>query len=167
MSASDAPFEVSLALLEPAANIGYGKQPLPSGRDEELRTLLEETAPASLAKAITPDNARVLRVFAERAASLAIRRADAKLLHMGLMALALADPMSKETMSVLALYVDAAERLHIDALPLFRSAGRVINERSADLLAAFAKRSPEDRSLQSMGYRSEGEGAEFRYVRDW
>lgn len=157
----------SLALLETEANIGYGQQPLPSERDAELRALLENASAAQLVGQITFDRARVLRVFAERAASLSVRSNDARMLRTGLTALALADPSSRETMLILPLYCDAAQRIGIDARVLFGAVGNLFGEPTTSQLNAFLKRAPQDRSLASMGYDVTGEGLEFRYSRNW
>jgi hypothetical protein len=156
-----------LALLEPQANTGYLAQPLPCARDHELRTLLRSAKPADLLNELTVAHAPVLRAFAERAASLAVHTSDAHLLRTGLTALALADLTSRETLVILPLYGDAAERIGVEVRLLFGAVANACGEPIATHLAAFLQRAPHDRSLTSMGYVTDGEGPAFRYSRRW
>ena len=159
--------ERSIALLKRENNLGYGLKELPSQRDDELRALIESSTPAELAPAIRHDMHPVLRVFAERAASLAVRTGDASWLKIGLVALTLADLESRESLLILPLYVDSARGLNFETRLLFGTVGNLFGGAAANSLQAFLGRSPQDRSLDSMGYSSEGEGRNFRYKRTW
>jgi hypothetical protein len=154
-------------ILKSVNNFGYGRKQLPSTRDDEIRAYIEASGSQQLREEIPLDSAPVLRVFAERAASLAVRNADWELLRAGLIALAKAGLESRESLLVLVLYCDAAKRIAIDERLLFGGVGNLLGEAVLGHLTRFLARAPQDKSLQSMGYRAEGAAAEFRYVRSW
>ncbi|MGH8176856.1 MAG: hypothetical protein ACREV5_11400 [Steroidobacter sp.] len=158
----------SLEILERSANVGYGKQPLPSQRDHEIRGLVENTPPAAVLDAISADrHAATLRVFAERATALAVRHDDQQLLRIGLTALGLAGLQSRDSVLILALYYDAAKRLQIDVRWLFGAVGNILGEPAATSLTDFLNRSDRDKSLEAMGYKTAGDKAGFCYERTW
>ena len=159
--------KLSISVLKREDNIGYGSQDLPSKRDAELRAVLERELIADPSPRVTPDMFPVLRVFAERATSLAVREANPSLLRLGLQALALADLRSRESLTILPLFIDAAERVGMDPRVLFGTVGNGFGGQIQKVLGDFLGRDSGDRSLTAMGYEISGDGATFRYRRTW
>ena len=147
----------------------YLPLPIPSPRDEELIRLLTRSSAPLLEDEVRPEHAQVLLAFAERAATLAVRRRDTSVLTAGLKALTLAaDLDARDATILLPLYFDAAMRLDSDPAVLFATA--VVSapkDGVAASLRSFANRSPEDRSLEAMGYVASADSDGFRYQRTW
>jgi hypothetical protein len=163
---------VSYSVLEPRRNAGYGRQVLPSARDEQILLLMGDvTAPAGFARALAAqplDSWRVLNVFAERAASLAVRLGDPALLAAGLTAFALAAEAAgdeRDVLPALSLLWAAAEMIGRSPHTEFRRAAELTG-RSGGPLRAFAERDPADRSIQAMGYETADDGG-FVFRRTW
>lgn len=160
-------------MLAAKSNAGYGAQPLPSERDNEIGALLLTVQdPERLEEFLAPltgEHVQVLVCFAERMATLAVRQQDRTFLNLGLVATVLAGlaTSSKDALLVLPLQWDAASRLGLSPDQVFREIGARLGLRAATFLEAFLGRSATDKSISSMGYRAELAGEEFRYVRDW
>src|SRR5690242_15276825 len=89
----------NLRILDPIENVNYGSQELMSKRDEQIRDLMLKVVDlGSIDQALNlPRGAdRVLNVFAERAASLAVRHRDASELRAGLLAAVLAHEVADD-----------------------------------------------------------------------
>lgn len=160
---------MSRALL-PAENHGYLSLPIPAPRDAEIADLLATTPAAKLAAKLGAEvHWPVLRAYAERMASLAVRERDPQALRRGLLALALAGlgSGSLDALAELPLFHDAAGRLDEDPAPLFRSVGEIAGGGAAATLESFLARSAEDRSLAAMGYEAGRDEGGFRYQRTW
>ncbi len=157
----------SVEVLDPRHNEGYGGWQLPCTRDEEIAELLKELdRDGSSEINLTSREAPVLRVFAERMASLARRQESVSHLRFGLEALALAVRLgdSREALVVMPLLWKTAEVLSLDPSGEFR---RVADRYESQELQEFTKRRPEDRSIESMGYVETHDESGFVYDRTW
>lgn len=155
-----------LQILSSAQNHGYLPLPIPAPRDAEIDDLLASTPVSALA---AEEHWPVLRAYAERMASLAVRERDPEILRRGLVALGLAGlgQGSADALTELPLFHDGAERIGEDAGRLFRSVGAELGGAVEAAVEAFLARSPEDRSLDAMGYRAGHDAGGFRYQRTW
>ena len=88
----------AFSILQPSNNVSYGRQDLPSRRDEQIRDLLLKRVDAVIFARLTelmPHGAdQVLLAFAERAASMAARHQDARELRSGILAAAIAQAVT-------------------------------------------------------------------------
>lgn len=171
---SDTPINAfDIGILEPAVNRDYLPQPIPSPRDNEIVGLLSqvvaENRVAQFARQVKHGHAVVLRVFAERAAATAVRNSDPPLLRMAMIGLLLSwsELDSRETLIVFPVLYDAILRMGIDVEIFAASIRRTVGDQLALPLENFLKRSEHNKSLESMGYTTEGDGGGFRYVRTW
>ncbi|MGE0388190.1 MAG: DUF6882 domain-containing protein [Gammaproteobacteria bacterium] len=154
---------------------GYLDRPLPHALDEEPARLCRAfmgaaAADRALLQLADRGLASVLQCFAERSASLAVQRRSAERLEDSLVALGIAVLVTddiRECLLVMPLPWDAAGRLGTDAALAFERVASRLPDPAAAALRQFAQRSPEDRTLQCMGYATQGEGAGLRYRRTW
>jgi hypothetical protein len=164
---------LNLDVLEPAVNRGYLAQAIPTARDAEIGGLLsrvmEEHHVARFMRCLQDGHAIVLRVFAERMASEAIRNRDAAVLRLGLIALLLSwhGPDSRETLMVFPIFYDAVRRMGLDLTLLVASIRETIGDQLAAPFVEFLQRSESDKSLQAMGYAEGADNDGFRYQRNW
>lgn len=163
--------EDDLDVLELDRNHGYGPRPIPSDRDSEIETVvrrgLSPEGYGELRSGVRPEHQAVLRAYAERMASLAVRRQSAEPLGAALVALALGglDDGSREALLILPLIYRSAELLGEDPAALFRQAAVRVGETAAGELGRFLGR--DDRSIRSMGYVEGADEDGFRYRRTW
>lgn len=151
------------AILDPAANAGYLDWPLPSTRDTEIGELLA-TRPAP---ELGESSGRVLLVFAERMAALAVRDRDPDTLRRGLRAAAVAAEVesdSRGVVLVLPTLWHSAGLLGLDRAAEFTA---FADQTGGELVAGFAGRRPEDQTLECMGYVEVDDADGFRYQRTW
>jgi hypothetical protein len=161
------------ALLERAADSAYFKQAIPSAIDEEIGDVLvrlsscDEDELASVAGGIAGAHARVLSLFAERMASLAVRKNSPDPIRRGLAALMIVARTAdvREVLLVLSLLHDAAMKVTGSAKELFADVGALFG--GAEFLNGFLKRSDEDKRIQVMGYEESETEDGFLYVRTW
>lgn len=159
--------------LEADRHLGYLPRPIPQPLDDEIRRLLAPVLDAGgwadLRARVTPDHHSVLRVFAERMASWAVRQRDSRPLKIALAALALGglDDGSREALAVVPLVYRSAERLDVEPEELFEDVARHVGDEAASTLRAFPRRSPRDRSIAAMGYEESRDEDGFRYRRTW
>lgn len=166
MKAPEDPIQAPRWLL-PDQNRGYGLLPIPSGRDRAALDWIGSATEEDLAR-LTSDHWAVLRVFAERMASWAVRSENGEVLERGLLALALAGlGESADSLTVLPLFDHAARRLKMDPAPLFLMVGERVGGEAQKALVSFLGRSDEDRSLAAMGYQEGRDRDGFRYQRNW
>lgn len=165
----------TLALLEPSRNVNYGQEALISERDGEIRDLLLKVADSApfedVAVFVPRAGERVLTVFAERAASIAVRHQDARELRAGIFAVVLAQAITDDPRVLLpavALLHRAAEMIGEDPAAEFHAANELTGGRAGGLLD-FLRRSPEDKSIKSMGFEegNDKQDRQFRFLRDW
>lgn len=154
---------------------GYGPAELPCARDVELDAFVEQLrgeGPAAVRRAlagVSEKGRAVLRAYAERMASLALRRRDPALLVRAAVALVVGglDSNEPEALMVMSLVDDAARRLGVELADLFEEAANVAGHPGAVNLAMWLMRKPEDRSIASMGFAAGADGGGFRYRLDW
>ncbi|MEU6371829.1 hypothetical protein [Streptomyces sp. NPDC046909] len=163
----------SFAILAPDKNVNYGRQELPSARDGQIRDLLlgvTEEVGFDRIKNLMPRYAdQVLSAFAERAASIAVRHQDARELRAGLLAAAIANSITgdeREALPALALLHRAAEMIGNDPRLEFSSVYEIWGGREG-ALAKFLRRSPEDKTIEAMGYEEGDDKRGFRFFRNW
>lgn len=164
---------VDMRILEPDANRGYLPLPIPAPRDGEIVSLLSrviaENKLARFARDLAEGHTIVLRVFAERVATAAVRNSDTALLRLAMIGLLLSwrGPDCRETLVVFPVIYDAIRRLGADIESFVGS----VRETAGDQLTApwveFLRRSEHDRSLKAMGYTTGTDSDGFRYMRNW
>jgi hypothetical protein len=164
---------VDVKILEPDANRGYLSQPIPASRDDEIVALLSqvvaESRLARFARELVEGYAVVLRVFAERVATAAVRNSDPSLLRLAAIGLLLSwrGTDCRETLVVFPVMYDAILRMGIDIEPFIVSIRQTVGDQLAGPLIEFLNRSERDKSLQVMGYTVGADHDGFRYVRNW
>jgi hypothetical protein len=121
-------------------------------------------------KSLMPRDAdRVLNVFAERAASITVRHQDVRELRAGLLAAAIANSITgdpRDTLPALSLLHRAAEMIGNDPRLEFSSVYEIWGGRES-ALANFLRRTPEDKTIEAMGYEEGDDKRGFRFVRNW
>lgn len=165
----------SLALLEPSRNKNYDREELVSARDGQIRDLLLEVADGAafedVAVLVPRAGDRVLTVFAERAASIAVRHQDARELRAGIFAVIVAQAVTedpRELLPAVALLHRAAEMIGHDPAAEFHAANELTGGHAGGLLD-FLRRSPEDKSIRAMGFEegNDKQDRQFRFLRNW
>jgi hypothetical protein len=150
----------------------YGPAPFPDGRDATLDGYVRELrdggagAVEAAAAAASERGQGVLRAYAERAASRAVRDRRAELLELALLAMVaggVAD--GDEALMAMPLIEDAAQRLGSDPARLFADVGRRSGRAGAAALAAWLARAPKDRTLACMGFAADEDDGGFRRYR--
>lgn len=154
---------------------GYGRTPLPNELDALVESFVEayvlaDPSERELAEALPRMASEVLTAYCEREATLAVRLRSARALRLSLLAAGIAavlgdDP--REIMLVLVLPWRTARHLALYSAPEFAAAAAQLPKLAAEELLAFARRQPEDQTLECMGYREVGAGESFRYERTW
>lgn len=158
----------ALEILEVGRNAGYGPLPIPTSRDGEISELLRASEISELAGLVTRDHFDVLRSYAERMASQAVRLKDPGTLALGLTALGLAGlGGSRDALAVLPLFHHAAKTIGVVPGGIFRAVASAIGGEAGSVLESFLDRTEEDRSLEAMGYRVGRDAGGFRYERTW
>jgi len=163
----------SFTILDPAENVNYGKQALPSERDRQIRDLLvrvgDQRAFGELTGLVPRGGWSVLNVFAERVASLAVRHQDAHELRVGLLAAAAAYLLTddfREVMPTLALLYRAAELTGHDPDSEFFTTNELCGGQEGPLLD-FLRRAPADKTIAVMGFKEGEDQHGFRFTRNW
>jgi hypothetical protein len=157
--------------LDPLANKGYLSHAIPAPRDGQIADLLRTVESAAkfrkLESKLTSGRKQVLRVFAERMATQAVREKDLLKIYLGLIALALGglSTEEREAILVLPLLYRATELLGRDSTELFEKAVDVVDSTSASFLRSFLMRA--DKSIEQMGYVETLEPDGFRFERRW
>ncbi len=152
----------------------YGPAPIPDVRDSVVDEFISQVrdgdaaAIAALAAGPSDRGASVLRVYAERMSSLAVRREDPAVLVRAVVALVAGGLArgDREAIMVMALIEHSARLLHEDLAEIFKPAASAINALSAggpENLAAWLARAPEDRTLAAMGFEESADQDGFRY----
>ncbi len=163
----------TVAILDVEKNIGYGQLSIPDVRDEQIAQLianvLDTNALSEFSRKIELKHWDVLLCFAERAATLAVRRQDRKLLKLGLVAAGLVWPVAdwRDVLVVLPVLYHAAGMLGMDPAQLFHEVGSLFGGEVEAELTGFLERSDEDKSLAVMGYKLIREPDGVRFKRTW
>jgi hypothetical protein len=154
---------------------GYGPALIPDPRDDEVGRYVDgvvaggpSAVTAALATA-TEQARRVLLAFAERSASIAVRRNDKQALVRGVVATVLGglDENSREALMVMAPLEDAARRLGLHFPDVCGEVAEVVGHPGTVNLMLWCSRKPEDRTLASMAYVTRDAPDGFRYHLDW
>jgi hypothetical protein len=170
------PLESKLEAVRREDPNGYGKRDIPCKLDDLMAALLDELVasdPLERRRVIKDADemlARVAFVFAERMASLAVRRGSAVDAFRGILALAAFqgstnDP--RDALLILPLLYDAELRLGRDPRADFERTRAYVDARAVEWLERFSTRSERDRSIEAMGYRVGADAGGFRYERTW
>lgn len=160
-----------LEVLHPDKNVSYLPKPIPTARDRQIGELLSSSISgqriARLKRCIDEGHALVLRAFAERMASTAVRTNSPTDLRLGLIALLLAleGPDSRDALTIFPLFYDAVLRLQLNLSEFIESVRELVGDRMTEPFVQFTQRS--DKSLQAMGYSEGTDNDGFRYVRNW
>jgi hypothetical protein len=150
---------------------GYGPSQLPNSRDELVDHFIDQAArggPAFVAESIAGASEvgrRVLRAYAERMASLAVRRRDADLLVRSVVAVVIGglDQNALEALMVMPLIENSARLLEVDLAGVFEKAAAVVGHPGSVNLMVWLTRAPQDRTLAAMGFAEGSDGGGFRY----
>ncbi len=154
-----------------AAFVGYGPAKLPEPRDGHVQKVIDQLTVgggsefASALSAVTDKARDVLCAYAERMASLAVRRQDEQLLIRALVALVLGglNENSHESLMVMAPIEDSARRIGVDLTGLCERVSKIVGHPGTVNLMRWLARQPQDRSLASMGFVATEDGDGFRY----
>lgn len=154
---------------------GYGPSTFPNPLDDEVLKLVAEfraRGPEAVADAIavsSDDGRGVLRSYAERMASFAVRTGDREVLLNAVIANVVGglSANERESLMVMAPIDDAASRIGVDLPGLFEDAANCVGHPGTLSLVSWLSRTPENRSLAAMGFAAEEGGDGFRYVLRW
>jgi hypothetical protein len=152
----------------------YGRQPIPTARDQQIagfvRTIVRREDFEHAVSGMGERQWMAFGTFAERMASLAVRRRSVRELRDGLLAVQLALARTddqRDVLPVLSLLYRAAELIGADPEQEFARAAEIGSAASAETLTGFTRRSEPDRRIGAMGY-VEGKDADgFRFVPTW
>ena len=154
-------------------NLSYNDSPIPEERDERIRELIRQwiSDKEVLSLKASDEQYIMLIVFSDRLATLAVRNKDRQSLIYGLLALAASwDIDCRDSISSLAIYIDAATRIDGDFAEIFAEIRHILpaeHQRFLDGVDAFLRRAPEHRSMKYMGYTSTSDADGFRYANTW
>lgn len=164
--------EELVSRLGSEATFGYGLRAIPDPLDDDIRqfvsvlTSADEAYRAALIGLMGEHHGFVLKAFADRMTTLAVRAGDRRHLNEAVVALAIAarliDP--RDCFVVLAPLYDAAQRIGADPGSTF-VAPPFAEELFSPLLEAFPHRAEEDRSLAAMLCVESTDADGFRYKR--
>jgi hypothetical protein len=157
------------------SNMGYGTEPIPNSRDQEISGLLqswrnqEAGRREKLALTLSAENRFTLLAYSERMATLAVRIQDVEYVILGLIALGIDGWKDdcRDNMVLLCLHNDATIRLGMSTDIVFCQAGEYLTIATAEAVMLFLERSANDKSLESMGYVVGEDTDGFRYRRTW
>jgi hypothetical protein len=154
---------------------GYGPARLPDPRDDELSdfvtTLVAGGPPvvAEVLSTVTEKGRQVLRAYAERMASLAVRRQDPTLLPRAIVALVVGglDQNKRDSLMIMAPIEDSAARLEKSLSAIFEDVSKIVGHPATVNLMMWLTRRPETRTLASMRFIPSEDEDGFRYRLDW
>lgn len=157
--------------LEPRRFTAFGPAPFPDPRDTELDdyvTGLRRSGASGhpvASVAASEEGRRVLRVYAERAATRAVRERRRDLLVLASVAVVAGglDQYEREALMAMPLIDDASTRLGVELADVFEEASAALGPAGAESLRTWLSRKPENRTLACMGYVAIDDDAGFRY----
>lgn len=152
------------------ATAGYISDSIPNSVDIQIRDLLQsvdsEEGFAQMRTQIPRDSWNVLRLFAERAASLAVREESRLDVRVGLVAaefaLAYTDDF-RDVLPAVSLLYRAAELIGIDPVLEFNSVALLTGDPAGSHVMKYLRRSPENRTIERMGFIEGVDGSGFRF----
>jgi hypothetical protein len=152
----------------------YGPSPLPNSRDDLVDKVIDRAvaggppAVAAISKTASESGRRVLRAYARRMASLAVRRRSDQLLVRATIAVVMGglDQGALEGLMVMPLIEHSAGLLDAHLPSIFEQAGQVVGHPGTVNLMVWLTRKPEDRTLACMGFVVSSDEGGFRYKSD-
>jgi hypothetical protein len=137
-----------------------------AGRDLQI---IAENRISEFKHEVQAKHSSVLKVFAERMATAAVRdqAPDTLLLALIALLLAWAGPDERDLLLVFPLVYDAAGRLDLDKESFFGSVSKTVGDQVYSPWANFLGRSEHNKSLEVMGYTVGSDKDGFRYKRNW
>jgi hypothetical protein len=161
-----------LEVLDPDKHPGFGRMPIPSKWDEQITWLIDRVATPENRQAFrTIFNARhetPLTCYAERMAALAVRTVSELPIQRGLIAAGIAATITtdiREVILICPLLWHSMDLLGIDPQEELAAINDRIDDEAREFLAAFASRTPENRTIESMHYSVQPDEDGFRYGR--
>jgi hypothetical protein len=162
--------------LKTKNNIGAGKLRIPSPLDELTSKIVQSFVRAAhhereaIESLLSDEHAFVLLGFAERMATLSVRRGSEQFLREGLAALVLEGgkfDIREDILAMAPLY-DAARRLGLDAEQLFLEIASLSDNRVSRVLRHYPLRPEHAKSLEAMRYEVGSDEDGFLYRRaEW
>jgi hypothetical protein len=165
--------KIDLHVLDADANRGYLPMTIPIARDREIGQVLSQVVAergiSNLARSLQNGRELVLRAFAERMASLAVRNGDLESLRLGLIALLLSSrgPDLRDSIAVVPLFYDAIARLGVDLHSFVATVQEAVGDLLCKAFLDFSKRSDFEMGLEIGGYSASSDADGFRYLRNW
>ena len=149
----------------------YGLATYPDRRDAEMDLFVADlrsggrAAIGSAIAGISEASRRVLLVYAERAATRAVRNTDRELLFSGLVAAVVGglDQNALEALIRMPLLEDASRRLGIEPADVFGEVAEAVGHPGSVNLMVWLSRAPEDRTLECMGFEAASDPSGFLY----
>ena len=149
----------------------FGLAAFPDSRDadvDEFVRSLRDGGSASVSAAlaaVSEKGRQVLRVYAERAATRAVRERARDLLVLGSIALVIGglDQNALEALTRMPLIEDASKRLGVELSTVFEEVAAVVGHPGSVNLMVWLTRAPEDRTPECMGFAAAEDDAGFRY----
>jgi len=155
-----------------AGFMAFGRAPFPDKRDDVLDRYVEglrARGPQAVASAIAvvSDSARdLLQVYADRAATRAVREMSKDLLVSALVAVVVGglDRGLYGALRSMAPIDDACKRVGVVPDLVFAAAADIVGHPGTINLAIWLSRKPEDRTLEALAFSTSRDGQDFRYV---
>ena len=155
--------------------MGYADRPIPDASDGPVEALLSAYSAATdevggvPELTVSQDLARVLVVFAERMATIALRTRDDEPLRRGLLALGLAvgRDEEREILVVLPLLRHSAERHGVELEGIYQEARGHLPPDARSFLDGLIGHDGQRPGISEMGYEVRNDPEGPRYVRTW
>jgi hypothetical protein len=150
---------------------GYGLEALPNAVDVQIRDLLRGVSNAEeferIAIEIPSESWNMLSVFAQRAASLAVRNRSVTDLRAGLVAVQLALVLTddyREVLPAVSLLYRAAQLIDVDPAPEFHAVGALAGNPPGNHLTQYLERDIEIKRIERMGFVEGADDSGFKFV---
>jgi hypothetical protein len=166
--------EKALEVLANLTSIEYYQTSLPSTTDQALAEIVSAftawPAPKRerFIESFPGDRRALFGIFGHRAATLAVRRAEAEWLRLGLVGNVIANfqiPPNRNLDSAFVVYYHCARKLGIDPVTLFDEAAEYATDDLAAFMKTFSRR--KDVTLKQFGWREVKTQEGVRYKFDW
>jgi hypothetical protein len=149
----------------------YLEAEIPDPRDKEVEGFLHEIGDgrplgaSELSMRSSESGRRVMRSYAERAASRSVRESDPHRLIDASVALVVGGlgENALEAIMRMSLIEDAARRLGAELSGVLDSAATLVGHPGSVSLMLWLARTPEDRTLASMGFDFDEDSARYRF----
>jgi hypothetical protein len=160
-------------LLQALVEERYAPQAIPGPRDGDIASLVSAARSPegfdALASSLDLAAARILNLFAKRAASQAVRTGDVSWVRFGLAAVLLSSTAEdyREIARTNSILYRAAELVGADPVDLFDSAAEIASSEAAETARLFARADESARSIGVMGYAEGTDDDGFRFMSTW